>query len=225
MPIKVFIADDHQAIIDGFKNLLAHEEDLSFGGEALNASELKQRINNNIDVLLLDVFDEEPEFLCLIKELSSKYPLLKILILSGRENLLFAQKTIECGAKGYISKVLRSKDIYNTVREVHKFPSMTILKLPNSDPVDDEGMEVKDLLTPRQLQVISLLCKGFRNNEEIAEFLGKINKKTIKAGAVQSHRRDIRARLRDYGITNDTSLGYWTAKWNLLDGNELSSTA
>jgi len=225
MTINVFIADDHPAIVDNFKKMFAHEKDLNFIGEAHDEQELQSRMSEKTDVLLLDVFEMGTKnFLCLLKEIARKFPLLKILILSGKENLGFARQTIEAGANGYLSKGLKSQEISHSIKDVYKFPSMTLLKLTNPDPDEEEGQKVKQILTPRQLQVISLLCRGFKNNEEIAGFLGKINNKPIKAGAVQAHRRDIRAKLREFGITNDASMGFWTAKWNLLDGSELSSS-
>ncbi|GJM35451.1 MAG: putative two-component system response regulator, LuxR family protein [Saprospiraceae bacterium] len=224
--IRVFVADDHGAIIDGFKNGLIREKDLVYVGSAGNLEELKSQLktkSDKIDVLLLDVLTEGSDFFSLIEEISKNNSGIKILILSGRENLGLAKKTIECGAKGYLSKVLRISDIFNTIREVFQFPHMTHIKLANPDIDEDERNQVKQLITPRELQVISLLCKGFPNNEEIAEFLVKINKKNITAAVVQTHRRNIRAKLRDYGVTNDASLGYWVAIWRLLDGSELSS--
>ncbi len=225
MAIKVFISDDHQAIIDGLKNLMGHEKDLIYSGEARSETELKTKLKNkDIDVLLLDPFDYGKNFIKLVEYLSQEHTCMRILILSGEENLPFAHKTIKAGARGYVSKALRYKDIYETIRDIYHFPDQTPVKLTKTAPIDKSGPMVKELLTHRQIQVISLLCKGYKNNEEIADFLSHINKKHISAGSVQAHRRDIRAKLRDFGITNDASLGYWTAKWDLLDGSELSSS-
>ena len=224
-PINVFIADDHQSIIDAFKAVLNREPDLSYIGAAIDKDELLNRLNGKIDVLLLDILVKGSDFLELIQDLLSNNPKLRILILSAHENLGFAKQTIEAGARGYLSKVLGVRDICNAIREVYRYPHMTLIKLPHPDTSKDERDEIERLLTKREIQVISLLCKGFPNNKEIAEFLSKINRKEISADTVQAHRRNIRAKLRDYGVTNDASLGYRAAIWGLLDGSELSSDA
>ena len=223
-PIKIFIADDHQIIIDGIKGSLAMYDDLLYAGQAADEQELFSRLNNNIDVLLLDVLGEEHECLKMIQKIKSEHPTIHIIVLSINKNYSFAQKVIEYGARGFISKNIGLSDIFNTIRSIVKLPSQTVIILPDPDPTDEEREQVKASLTPRQLQVISLLCKGCKNNEEIADFLTKINKRTIGAEGVKTHRRDIRTRLKKFGVTNDASLGYWIAKWDLLDGSELSST-
>lgn len=220
---QVFIADDHQAIVDAIKVQIENEQDLAYKGAAVNQQELINRLNEQVDVLLLDVICDEPEFLALIRSIMDKYPLIRILILSGKEDLLFAQQTVECGARGYISKALGLADICSAIRKIYRFPNLNLIELPNVKPSDYERLEVKKLITARELQVISLLCKGF-TSEKIADFLSKINKdKTIMVSTVKAHRKNIRTKLRDYDVTNDASLGYWIAKWDLLDGTELST--
>lgn len=222
--IQVFIADDHQSVIDSFKTTLAQQEDLAFSGSAKDEHELLKRINDRVDVLLLDIIlKEKTVFLSLIKEVLKKCPTLRILILSATEDLYFAQQTIEAGVRGYLAKSLSIRDIFSAIHDVFAYPNMTILKLPNPNTTESDLENVRSLITPREMQIISLLCKGFKNNEEIAEFLVKINRKEISPIVVQTHRRNIRYKLRDFGITNDTSLGYWIGRWDLLDGSELSS--
>lgn len=223
---NVFIADDHQAIVDGIKSNLRQEDDLKYVGQANNVPELRNRLKSDIDVLLLDVFlEDKNEFYDLIQEIRTQHPNLCILILTKNKSLKFAERTVSHGARGFLSKTLGLQDIFQSIREAIRFPHMTIVKIPYPDTVEEDRDRMLELLTPRQLQVISLLCKGCKNNEEIADFLYKINKRRITAEGVKAHRRDIRKRLKDdFEISNDTSLGYWVGKLNLLDGSELSST-
>lgn len=223
--ISVFIADDHPAIITGIKDYLIRKEDFIFSGSASQIEEMLEALNGRVNVLLLDVFlDDTDEFCELVKSLRNQYPAMRILILSGKDNLHLAKSTIENGANGFISKVLNTEEISHAIHEVYRYPDMKLIKIPSPMGTDKMEGEVKDLLTPREKQVISLLCRGFPNNREIAEILTGINGDRIMAATVQGHRRNIRAKLRDYGVTNDTSLGYWTAIWQLLDGTELSSS-
>ena len=147
-----------------------------------------------------------------------------MLILTNNDSISFAKKLTDGGANGFLNKMLGIREIFESIREAHNYPNRKILRLPRSEPNDLEREEVKDLISARELQVIALLCRGFKNNAEIADLLSSINPGDIIVPmTVQTHRRNIRKKLRDYGVTNDTSLGYQVAKWDLLDGSELSS--
>ena len=78
--ISVFIAVGHGAVLGLLKSALVQEGDLSFSGSASDKQELINRISNTVDVLLLEILDEPPEFLHLVKKLSEQYSKTRILI-------------------------------------------------------------------------------------------------------------------------------------------------
>ncbi len=221
--VRVFIADDHRLIIDAIKRKLIQEADLAYAGSAENEEELLRRLNDKVHVLLLDIILEEPEFLDLVQKIKNKNPHIRTLILTGKEDLAFAEACLENGACGYIAKALSLEEICGAARKAFRYQNMNIIELPNPKHVDQDRKDAMELITPRERQVISLLCKGFKNNAEIARFLTKINRSVITELTVATHRKNIRRKLNPFGITNDSSLGFWTAKWELLDGTELST--
>ena len=226
MPIRVFITDDHQTIADGIKMNCVNSDTFEFAGRAKDIEALTPILSqrsDKIDVLLLDTFGTDREFVQEVKTLNRDYPHLPILILTSNDNIHFARRLMDNGARGFLHKMLGIREIFESIKEVYTYPNRQITRLPLANPDASEREEVKKLLTQREIQVIALMCRGFRNNEEIADLLSSINNKVLLPGTVQTHRRNIKKKLRDFGITNDSSLGYWVCKWDLLDGDELSS--
>ena len=221
--IRVFIAEDHSFIIDAFKTRLDRETDLEFSGSAQNLTELFERLNGKTDVLLFDnIADDRNEtvFLKAISKVAQDYSPVKVVVFSMKGTFKLAEKSMKNGANGYLSKSLGMDEICDAVRNIAKGKNVIVIPDDNVDEDDDE--EFKKLFTFRERQVIVLLCRGF-NNPEIAEFLAKINKRPMSSSTVETHRRNIRRKGQPFGITNDASLGYVVAKFNILDGTELST--
>lgn len=150
-------------------------------------------------------------------------PAVKVVLLTGKEDLAFAKQALEEGARGYFSKSLSMEEIFQGLRKVHA--GGVVIDLGKAGPNrEDERMKAKELITPTEKQVIALLCRGFRG-KEIAELLSQINGRNMEPSTVEVHKRRIREKLRDIGVTNDASLGYWACECNLLDGTELSTNS
>lgn len=230
MEINVFIADDQTFLVDAFNICIQTTEDIVFAGSAASPDELRSRLKNKkVDVLLLDFFPEKADFLELIREISSQYPMIRILILSGRHKQFYAlsKEGIEAGAQGVIDKAKELSLILDSIRKVFYSPGLRIIDYTDPDGEGKIGYQVREELLKGEsktvaLPIISLLCKGFRNNDEIANLMNSLLGRDLKAATVQKHRSNIMRKLKKFGVTSLTSLGFWVAKWNLLDGSELS---
>jgi len=219
--IRVFIADDHSFIVDVLKSKFSQDQDFAFAGRASSMEELFSRLNKQANLLLLDMMGEIPEMLAAIGKLQELFPAVRVALLTGKEDLSFAKMALEAGAKGYLSKSLSMEEVCQDLKKIHA--GGIVIDLGKVSPYqDDECAQAKKLITPTEKQVIALLCKGFRA-KEIAELLTSINRRNMEPATVEVHKRRIREKLKDYGITNDASLGYWACQCKLLDGNELSS--
>src|SRR4051812_46765311 len=103
--IKIMIADDHQMFIDGVKALLKTEKDIQVIGEALNGSFLLDLLTSHApDIVLMDINMPEMDGIEATKQISSKYPSVKVIILSMHSSKEFVAGLIEAGASGYILK-------------------------------------------------------------------------------------------------------------------------
>ena len=88
-PIRIFIADDHQLVIDGIKLMFSTEEDLTCVGEASNGQQVLDSLSKvATDVLLLDIEMPVLNGLDTCKQMRIQYPEVKII-----HPFLFSQET------------------------------------------------------------------------------------------------------------------------------------
>ena len=207
--INIFIADDHELIVDALKSRFNSSDLFHFAGRAKDKEELFQRMTSSIDILLLDRICEDRELLETIEVITQKYPSTKIVVLTGRDDLHFAKKVMNSGGQGYISKALSMDEICQALKKVCN-GLMTFEIGPGyvDQSIYTEGI---DKLTPREKQVLCLLSKGF-DYQEVATILSKNAKKDIRSSTIEKHKGNAKDKLRDFGITNDISLGYWIAE-------------
>ena len=81
--IKIFLVDDHQIVRDGIKSLLLDSSEISIVGEALNGAELMGKLESiKPDVILMDISLPEISGIELTKQVTQKFPEIKVVILS-----------------------------------------------------------------------------------------------------------------------------------------------
>ena len=103
--IRVFLADDHPLVREGLHRIVRDESILRVVGEAADGFSLLQQLETTqVDVLLLDISMPGPGFLELMSRIQSRYPDLKILIVSMHPEALYAERALKAGARGYVSK-------------------------------------------------------------------------------------------------------------------------
>ncbi len=72
------------------------------------------------DGVLLDIEIPEIDGLTLTKQISSDFPLIKVIILSTHLGTEYVAKALDLGAKGYISKCAISKDLSLLIQLVYR---------------------------------------------------------------------------------------------------------
>jgi two-component system, NarL family, nitrate/nitrite response regulator NarL len=186
-PIRVVILDDHQSIVDGYCYRLSNVPEIQIAGTlAYGASVEPFLADNRADVLLLDVnvptAADNPNpypILHLIRRLLELYPDLAILVISMHNQRTLIQAVLEAGASGYIVK-----DDRDSIRQL----ASVIISIANGGVFFSQQAhqqlvrrqidpgEANQLLTPRQLEVLSL-CSAYPGSTtaELARQLGVEN--------------------------------------------------
>src|SRR5690348_3493717 len=117
--IRVVIADDHQILREGLKQLLLATGDLEVVGEAGDGFEVLDRVRRDeFDVLLLDMSMPGKSGVELIKQVKSEKPKLRILVLSMHEEHQYAVRAIRAGASGYLTKESAASQLVAAIRKV-----------------------------------------------------------------------------------------------------------
>jgi YesN/AraC family two-component response regulator len=108
IPIKVFIVDDHQMIIEGIKSLLLGEDGIELVGSANTASNCLQFFRmKTANIILMDINLPDISGIDLCKIIKKEYPEVKIIALSTHNQGTYVRKMLESGASGYLLKNTR----------------------------------------------------------------------------------------------------------------------
>jgi DNA-binding NarL/FixJ family response regulator len=102
VPIKVFLLDDHEIVRRGVADLLGTDEDITVVGEAKNAAEALARVPAlSPDVAILDIRLPDGNGVTVCRELRSKMPELKVIMLTSDSDDEALFEAIMAGASGY----------------------------------------------------------------------------------------------------------------------------
>jgi len=210
--IRVFIADDHALIRNGFAKLVTSEEDLCLVGEASSASQLFELLPTvgQIDVLLLDIGLPDRNGLEVLKDLRLRAPELRTLVLSMHPEERYALRAIADGAAGYVTKDAASEELVNAIRRVYtkgRYISETLAEqfMPQSGTHTETPPHT--LLSDREHEIL-LLMGGGKSVREVAEAL------SLSINTVNSYRRRL---LQKMSLKGNAELIHYVLRHQLIE--------
>ena len=188
-PIRVVLADDHDLVRSGIKALLSMVENVEVIAEARNGEELVTLVEDlKPDVVMTDISMPGMDGITAIAEIHSRYPEVRVVVLSMYDTVDFVKRAVANGACGYLMKDAPPFELEQALRSVMAtgsyFSAAVAQRLlqPSEPTVDDE-------LTVRQVEILTLIAQG-KSAKEIAFELG-LSPKTVDV-----HRARIMERLR-----------------------------
>lgn len=214
MPIRVLLADDHALLREGLRALLDRSPDIEVVGEAGNGREaLSLARELSPDLVLLDVAMPEMSGLDALPRFARLNPAPAVILLSMHASESHIVAGIRAGAAGYLPKGAQYDEVLAAVRTVaaggrYLPPSISGVVFDAIARSGPPGGELSDRmpLTPRQLEILTLIGAG-HSNREIAARL-HLSEKTIEA-----HRAQIRERL---GIGDTAGLVRYAVRMGLV---------
>jgi len=182
MPIRVFLLDDHEVVRRGLRELLEAEGDIDVVGEAGTAEEAYGRIPATTpDVAVLDVRLPDGDGVEVCREVRSRHPEIKCLMLTSfaDDEALFS--AIMAGASGYVLKQVRGTDLVDAVRRVGQGESLLdptvtarVFERLRAKPEEDELR----VLTDQERRILDHIAEGL-TNRQIGERM-YLAEKTVK---------------------------------------------
>lgn len=182
--IKVLLVDDHSLFRSGVKALLQREEAVEVAGEAGNALEgieLARTLKPN--VVLMDISMPGIKGTKAITALLEAAPFVNLLMLTVSENENDLFDAIKSGAKGYILKNIEPEDLIRSIKRVAAGEAVISGNLTGKIMDEFRNLviqkeEHKEVLTPREKEVLLLLAEG-KSNKDIATDLN-LSESTVK---------------------------------------------
>jgi two-component system, NarL family, invasion response regulator UvrY len=163
---RVLIADDHAVVRAGYKQFLEAEPSITEIGEATSGSATLDLLRRQEwDLLLMDIHMPDRSGLDILKRVTTGYPDVRVLIVSGLPEEQYARNVLRAGASGYLSKGGSSAEFLSAVRAVlngRRYVSSTLAEsmaadLEHSRP---QNQPLHDSLSTREFQIFCKLAAG-----------------------------------------------------------------
>lgn len=117
--LRIFLADDHEIVRLGLRNLLARQPGWTVVGETGDGKEaVEQVLKTKPDITLLDIAMPSLNGLDAARQILSKGSATKILILSVHDSDEVMRQVVDSGASGYVLKSDAVRDLMAAIEAV-----------------------------------------------------------------------------------------------------------
>lgn len=179
---RVLLADDQALLRAGFRVLIESADDLQVVGEAATGQAALDLVRaGGIDVVLMDIRMPEMDGLAATRAITADPALdgVKVLVLTTFELDEYVFQALRSGASGFLGKGVGPDELLDAIRLIARGDSLlspiatraligTFLDRPQRS--DSAAPQRLQLLTPRELEVLSLVAMGL-TNDELAQHL------------------------------------------------------
>lgn len=223
-PRRFLLIDDHPLMREAMASLV---RDVEPAAELVQAGSLAEgrRLagNGRVDAVVIDLQLPDGDGSLLVAEFRQRWPQLPILVLTASEDLGRVRQLIGAGASGYAPKSAGHATLSAALRLVLAgqtyVPPMVLAMAPAAEPETDAetlaaeqdaratAADGSGRLTPRQLDVLRLVCSGL-SNKHISRELG-LAERTVKV--------HIGAVFRALGVSNRTQAAMVAQARGLID--------
>ena len=207
--LNIFIADDHEIVRRGLKQIVSDSSEMDVAGEAKTGEETVEIIREDglYDVLVLDISMPGKSGVEVLKDIRSFNQSLPILMLSIHPESQYAIRTLKAGANGYLTKSSAPEELVSAIKKVAsggKYVSSDLAERLAGYATQDIEKQPHELLSDREFQVLKMMASG-KSLTQIGDELGLSPKtvSTYKRRIVKKMQMDTNAELTQYAIHND----------------------
>ena len=188
-PKKIYILDRSPVVLVGLTEVIESSPGIKVAWSGVEAPKLFEAVEQQApDLIVLDLLLHNCDGLEVIKQLTSRWPDLPILVVASLDERVYCDRAIRAGAHGFIMKTESTENLKQSVAEVLKgevYLSDNIKKslIHSSLGKKKNNASPLDTLSDRELEVFSLLGEGL-STKKIAARLG-LSSKTIDTYRIQ----------------------------------------
>jgi DNA-binding NarL/FixJ family response regulator len=202
MALRIIVADDHDIIRRGLKQLLSAHQGWEVCGEARTGREavaLAEQLKP--DIVVMDISMPDLNGLEAARRIRKTLPRIEILILTLHFSDQLVREIVEAGVRAYIMKSDADKDLVSAVEALANHRSFFTsraadmlldgFRRPNAAP---DAESLRNRLTSREREIVQLLAEG-KSSKEVAVALG------ISVKTAETHRANIMRKLELHSVS------------------------
>lgn len=212
---RILIVDDHPAIREGLAVRIGDQTDLEVCGEAAGVDDALAKVKQlRPDLVIVDISLASGNGLDLVKQIKSRHAGVRMLVHSMYDESLYAERSLQAGAMGYVNKREAPDTMLMAIRQVltdkiYLSPEMTERLLGRAAGRNANVEESPILrLSDRELEIFQLIGQGLTTGA-IA------NQLHLSVHTIDTHREKIKAKLK---LKNAAELARSAVQWTLENG-------
>ncbi len=214
-PSKILIVDDHPMMRDGLAARISNEADLAVCGEADDVDvALRLVAELNPDLVMIDISLKTGHGIDLVKQIRARHPKMKMLVNSMYDESVYAERSLQAGALGYLNKETARVNVIDAIRTVlagktYLSPEMTdrIVKSRVGGMIEPGKSPIQSL-SDRELEVFTLIGHA-QTTSAIAKQL------YLSVHTIDTYREKLKIKLN---LPNSAELNRYAVQWVLENG-------
>lgn len=213
-PVRILIVDDHPSVREGLALRISLHADLEVCGEAESEEQAMTLVKQlKPDLVLVDISLKSGHGLELIKRIRAMDPVVKMLVISGFQESLYAERACRAGAMGYLNKQESSEKMIEAIRTVlagERFLSPEISRRLISQALSSSDRKKTPIeqLTDRELEIFRMIGEGLSTSLIASRLF-------LSTHTIDTHRENIKRKL---SINSAAELSRAAVQWLLENG-------
>jgi DNA-binding NarL/FixJ family response regulator len=185
--IRVLVVDDHEMVAQSLRRVLGAEDDIDVIATAATVkAALEAAVAYVPDVILMDYLLPDGDGVAATAAIRALVPDVKVVLLTGSDVESALPGALEAGCVGFLEKTSALDKLVPAVRAVAS--GEVSISAANLSRLTAKPMTTKDVLSPREYHVLSLVAEGL-SNKAIAARL------TLSIHTVRNHVQTLLTKL------------------------------
>ena len=200
-PLKILVADDHDLMRRGLRDILRSRTEWSVCAEAQTGKEAVAKAKSlRPDVAILDISMPELNGIEAAKQIRGVSPKTEMLVLSMHYSDQLVRDIVDAGIRGYMVKSDADKDLLTAVETLASHQpyftagAIDVIGHGLFNRRNVESNEVKDRLTTREREVVRLIAEG-KSSKDVGDVL------EMSVKTVETHRANVMRKLQVHSVS------------------------